>query len=69
MYCKIIAFDRFHLYFAILYFCLQNFIFFCNTLILLQIYTALFRLRHCYNPTWIRTTGKVSRVKDPLDYI
>ncbi len=32
MYCKIIAFSVFHLYFAILYFCLQNLFSYCNTL-------------------------------------
>ncbi len=31
MYCKIIAFALLHLYFAILYFCLQNFFSSCNT--------------------------------------
>ncbi len=31
MYCKIIAFALPHLYFAILYFCLQNFFSSCNT--------------------------------------
>ncbi len=31
MYCKIIAFALFHLYFAILYFCLQSFFSSCNT--------------------------------------
>ncbi len=39
MYCKIIAFALFHLYFAILYFCLQNLFSSCNT---------SFSLKFCY---------------------
>ncbi len=31
MYCKIIAFALFHIYFVILYFCLQNLFSSCNT--------------------------------------
>ncbi len=47
MYCKIIAFAQFHLYFAILYFCLQNFFSSCNTSFSLKLFIFVYK-KHIY---------------------
>ncbi len=47
MYCKIIAFALFHLYFAILYFCLQNLFSSCNTSFSLKFFIFVYK-KHIY---------------------